>query len=48
VLAEDFVISVENGNIFGNEGYITPTASSDMQKSGLSDLHVRVCMGTRQ
>ena len=43
LLAEDFVITVEDGSTCGKEGYITHTADSSMhvQIAELSDLKVR-------
>jgi uncharacterized protein (TIGR02246 family) len=44
LLAEDFVITVEDGNTYGKEGYISHSADSSVQveKAELSDLRVRL------
>jgi len=44
LLAEDFVITVEDGNTYGKTGYISHTADSTTQVevAELSDLHVRM------
>ena len=44
LLAEDFVITVEDGNTYSKSGYITHTAASSVQVdiAELSDLKVRM------
>jgi len=44
LLAEDFVITVEDGSTYGKEGYIAHTADSSVhvEVAELSDLKVRV------
>src|SRR5271155_1624881 len=44
LLAEDFVITVEDGNIYSKAGYITHSADPTVhvEVAELSDLHVRV------
>ena len=44
LLAEDFVITVEDGTIYSKAGYITHTADTSVhvEVAELSDLHVRV------
>ena len=44
LLAEDFVITVEDGNTYSKAGYITHSADSTVkvEVAELSDLHVRV------
>ena len=44
LLAEDFVITVEDGNTYSKSGYITHTADSSVQVdiADLSDLKVRM------
>ena len=44
LLAEDFIITVEDGSTFGKEGYISHSADSSVrvELAELSDLRVRV------
>lgn len=44
LLAEDFIITVEDGSTYGKAGYISHTADSSVhvQLAEMSDLHVRV------
>jgi ketosteroid isomerase-like protein len=44
LLAEDFIITVEDGSTYGKAGYISHTADSSLhvQVAEMSDLHVRV------
>ena len=44
LLAEDFVITIEDGSTFGKEGYISHSADSSMrvEVAELSDLRVRM------
>src|SRR4029077_16631927 len=44
LLAEDFVITIEDGSTFSKAGYISPTADSSVKVhvAELSDLKVRV------
>lgn len=44
ILAEDFVITVEDGSTYGKEGYITHSADSSVhvEVAELSDLRVRM------
>lgn len=44
ILADDFVITVENGDTFGKEGYITHTADASVhvEMAEQSDIRVRM------
>src|SRR5215471_7147021 len=44
LLAEDFIITVEDGSTYGKAGYIGHTADSSVhvQLAEMSDMHVRV------
>ena len=44
LLAEDFIITVEDGNTYSKQGYITHTADSSVkvEVAELSDLRIRV------
>lgn len=48
LLAEDFVITIEDGNVYSKAGYITHSADSavKVQVAELSDLKVRIHGGT--
>jgi ketosteroid isomerase-like protein len=48
LLAEDFVITVEDGNTYGKEGYITHSADSSVhvEVAEQTDMHVRTHANT--